>query len=78
MNDIVFRYLHVKGINGRKMWNTWDKMHELLNSNKDRYQHFSNSRINYQNYPDGIELALSGDCGKIVMDFLSVNPFITS
>ena len=24
MNDIVFRYLHLKGINGRKMWSTWD------------------------------------------------------
>ena len=34
MNDIVFRYLHLKGINGRKMWSTWDKMHELLSKNK--------------------------------------------
>ena len=30
MNDVVFRYLHLKGINGRKMWSTWDTMHELL------------------------------------------------
>ena len=30
MNDIVFRYLHLKGINGRKMWGTWEKMHALF------------------------------------------------
>ena len=31
MNDIVFRYLHLKGINGRKMWGTWEKcMHYFL------------------------------------------------
>ena len=69
MNDIVFRYLHVKGINGRKMWATWDKMHELLNSNKIDINTLVTHRINYQNYPEGIKLALSGDCGKIVMDF---------
>jgi len=69
MNDIVFRYLHVKGINGRKMWTTWDKMHELLSSNKIDINTLVTHRINYQEYPEGIELALSGDCGKIVMDF---------
>ena len=26
MNEVVFRYLHLKGINGRKMWSTWDRM----------------------------------------------------
>ena len=25
MNEVVFRY-HLKGINGRKMWSTWDRM----------------------------------------------------
>jgi threonine 3-dehydrogenase len=69
MNDIVFRYLHVKGINGRKMWTTWDKMHELLSTNKIDINTLVTHRINYQEYPEGIELALTGDCGKIVMDF---------
>ena len=30
MNEVVFRYLHLKGINGRKMWGTWDRMYALL------------------------------------------------
>ena len=69
MNDIVFRYLHVKGINGRKMWSTWDKMHELLSANKIDINTLVTHRIDYQEYPKGIELAMSGDCGKIIMDF---------
>ena len=69
MNDVVFRYLHVKGINGRKMWSTWDKMHELLSANKIDINTLVTHRINYQEYPKGVELAMSGDCGKIIMDF---------
>jgi threonine dehydrogenase-like Zn-dependent dehydrogenase len=51
------------------MWTTWDKMHELLSTNKIDINTLVTHRINYQKYPEGIELALTGDCGKIVMDF---------
>lgn len=69
MNDIVFRYLHVKGINGRKMWSTWDKMHELLSAGKIDIDALVTHRMPYLDYPQGIELAMSGDCGKVVVDF---------
>ena len=69
MNDVVFRYLHVKGINGRKMWSTWDKMHELLRDNKIDIETIVTHRTAYQDYPEAIELALGGNCGKVVMDF---------
>ena len=69
MNDVVFRYLHVKGINGRKMWSTWDKMHELLRDNKIDIETIVTHRTAYQDYPEAIALALGGKCGKVVMDF---------
>ena len=69
MNDVVFRYLHVKGINGRKMWSTWDKMHELLRENKIDIETIVTHRTTYQDYPKAIELAMGGNCGKVVMDF---------
>ena len=69
MNDVVFRYLHVKGINGRKMWSTWDKMHELLSAGKIDIDTLATHRMSYLDYPQGIELAMSGDCGKVVVDF---------
>ena len=69
MNDIVFRYLHVKGINGRKMWSTWDKMHELLSEGKIDIDTLVTHRVSFEDYPNGVELAISGDCGKVVVDF---------
>ncbi len=69
MNEVVFRYLHVKGINGRKMWSTWDKMHELLSEGKIDIDTLVTHRIEFQEFPDGIKLAMSGDCGKVIMDF---------
>ena len=69
MNEVVFRYLHVKGINGRKMWSTWDKMHELLSDGKIDIDTLVTHRIGFQEFPDGIKLAMSGDCGKVIMDF---------
>ncbi len=69
MNEVVFRYLHVKGINGRKMWSTWDKMHELLSEGKIDIDTLVTHRIEFREFPDGIKLAMSGDCGKVIMDF---------
>tara|TARA_B100001250_G_scaffold400308_1_gene410706 strand:- start:1188 stop:2240 length:1053 start_codon:yes stop_codon:yes gene_type:complete len=69
MNDIVFRYLHLKGINGRKMWSTWDKMHELLSDNKIDINTLVTHRIHYLEFPSALNLAMSGECGKVVLDF---------
>ena len=69
MNDIVFRYLHLKGINGRKMWSTWDKMHELLSEGKIDIETLLTHRMPYQEFNAAVELAISGDCGKVVLDF---------
>ena len=69
MNEIVFRYLHLKGINGRKMWSTWDKMHELLSAGKIDIETLVTHRMPYEEFNSAMELAISGDCGKVVLDF---------
>jgi threonine 3-dehydrogenase len=69
MNEVVFRYLHLKGINGRKMWSTWDKMHELLEDGKIDVEKIVTHRMPISNFEDGIKLAMSGNCGKVVLDF---------
>ena len=69
MNEVVFRYLHLKGINGRKMWSTWDKMHELLEDGNIDVEKIVTHRMPISNFEDGIKLAMSGNCGKVVLDF---------
>ena len=69
MNEVVFRYLHIKGINGRKMWSTWDRMHDLLEQGLIDVDKVLTHRMPIDQFEQAIELALSGNCGKVVLDF---------
>ena len=69
MNDLVFRYLHLKGINGRKMWSTWDTMHDLLSSGAIDVDSIVTHRLGISEFQKGMELTRSGLCGKVVLDF---------
>jgi len=69
MNDLVFRYLHLKGINGRKMWSTWEIMHELLSAGAIDVDSIITHRLSINDFQKGMELARSGLCGKVVLDF---------
>ena len=69
MNDLVFRYLHLKGINGRKMWSTWETMHELLSSGAIDVDSIVTHRLSIADFQKGMELTRSGLCGKVVLDF---------
>lgn len=69
MNEIVFRYIHLKGINGRKMWSTWDTMHDLLSRNLIDIDQILTHRMPYTAFKEAHQLALEGNCGKIVLEF---------
>lgn len=69
MNELVFRYLHLKGINGRKMWSTWDTMHELLEKGAINVDAILTHRLPVSRFIEGIQLSASGECGKVVLDF---------
>lgn len=69
MNDLVFRYLHLKGINGRKMWSTWDIMYELLASGDIDVETIVTHRLGIDDFQKGMKLTRSGLCGKVVLDF---------
>ena len=71
MNELVFRYLHLKGINGRKMWSTWDTMHELLGAGKIDVESIVTNQFPISDFIQGMELATSGKCGKVVLQFPS-------
>jgi threonine 3-dehydrogenase len=69
MNEIVFRYLHVKGINGRKMWSTWNEMHNLLAQDAIAIEPMISHRFPVEDFKTAMELVASGDCAKVVLDF---------
>jgi threonine 3-dehydrogenase len=69
MNEIVFRYLHVKGINGRKMWSTWQEMYDLLAQDVIAVEAMISHRFPIGEFKTAMELVNSGECAKVVLEY---------
>jgi threonine 3-dehydrogenase len=67
-NTVVFNMLTIKGIYGREMYETWYKMTVMLQgglSIKPVITH----RFHYTEFQRGFDVMLSGQCGKVVLDW---------
>jgi len=71
-NSIIFKMLNVKGIYGREMYETWYKMIALVQSGLDLTGLITH-RIGIDDFETGFAVMLSGEAGKVVMDWDSAN-----
>ena len=67
-NKVIFKMLHLKGIYGREMFETWYKMIALVQGPLD-VTGLITHRIGIDDYRDGFEAMRSGNSGKVVMDW---------
>lgn len=67
-NKIIFKMLNVKGIYGREMFETWYKMIALVQSGLD-LTNLITHRIDIDDFETGFAAMLSGEAGKVVMDW---------
>ena len=67
-NEIIFKMLQVKGIYGREMYETWYKMIALVQSGLDLTDLITH-RIHIDDFAEGFAVMLSGNAGKVVMDW---------
>ncbi len=67
-NTLVFNMLTIKGIYGREMYETWYKMTVMLQSGLDIAPIITH-RFHYTEYEKGFEVMLSGQCGKVLLDW---------
>jgi len=67
-NKIIFKMLQVKGIYGREIFETWYKMIALVQSGLD-LNGLITHRIRAEDYADGFAHMLSGEAGKVLMDW---------
>ncbi len=67
-NRIIFKMLTVKGIYGREMYETWYKMIALVQSGLDLTGLITH-RIGIDDFVEGFAAMLSGEAGKVVMDW---------
>ena len=66
MNKIIFKGLTLKGIYGRKMFETWDKMLSLLQSGLDVSAVITH-HFNIQDYQKAFQTAELGQAGKVLL-----------
>ena len=67
-DDIIFKGLHVKGIYGREMYETWYKMTQMLRSGLDISPVLTH-KLPIDDFQEGFDIMESGNCGKVVLEW---------
>ncbi len=68
---VVFNMLHIKGIYGRQMYETWYQMSVLLEMGVDISPVITH-RYSYEDFEQGFEAIREGNCGKVILDFENI------
>lgn len=67
-NTVVFNMLTIKGIYGREMYETWYKMTVMLEGGLDIAPVITH-RFKFTDFQEGFEIALSGESGKVILEW---------
>ncbi len=67
-NQVIFNGLHIKGIYGREMYETWYKMTSMLQTGLDISAVITH-RFEYPSFEEGFDLMRSGKSGKVVLNW---------
>jgi threonine 3-dehydrogenase len=70
--QVIFNMLTIKGIYGREMYETWYKMSVMLESGVDISPVITH-RFAYNNFQQGFDAMISGQTGKVILDWRDVN-----
>jgi threonine 3-dehydrogenase len=69
---VIFNMLTIKGIYGREMYETWYKMSVMLESGMDISPVITH-RFAYKDFRQGFEAMISGQTGKVVLNWTILN-----
>ncbi len=67
-DQVIFKGLHLKGVYGREMYETWYKMTQLLRSGMDITPVITH-RYPASEYQAAFDVLHSGLCGKVILDW---------
>jgi len=67
-DKVIFKGLFIKGIYGREMYETWYKMCSMIQSGLNLKPIFTH-RFPVRDYKEGFETMLSGNSGKVILDW---------
>jgi len=69
-NTVIFSMLTIKGIYGREMYETWYKMTVMLQSGLN-IDPIITHRFHYTEFQNGFDVMLSGQSGKVILNWKS-------
>jgi len=67
-NKVIFNGLHIKGIYGREMYETWYKMTSMLQSGLD-ISSLITHELNFNEFEKGIRAMSEGTAGKVILNW---------
>jgi len=67
-DEIIFKGLHIKGIYGREMFETWYKMTQLLRGGLDVSPIITHT-FNAEDFQNAFDIIESGQCGKVILEW---------
>ena len=70
-NQVIFKGLHLKGVYGREMFETWYKMAAMIQSGLDVTPALTH-RFAAADFAQGFEVMRTGQSGKVVLDWTNV------
>ena len=70
-NKVIFNGLHLKGIYGREMYETWYKMSAMLQGGLD-ISNIITHRLDIRDYEEGFAAMNSGTAGKVILDWTNL------
>ncbi|MBN8690486.1 MAG: L-threonine 3-dehydrogenase [Armatimonadetes bacterium] len=71
LNAMIMRGLKVNGIIGRKIWETWDQMIDLLQNKNLDVSAVVTHKMDFRDVNHAMEILERGEAGKVVLDFSS-------
>jgi len=67
-SDVIFNALTIKGITGRRMWETWYQMEQMLLGGLDLSPVITH-RFKFEDFQQGFNVMVSGKCGKVLLEW---------
>lgn len=72
LESVIFKGLNLRGIYGRKVWDTWYKMGTMIQAGLD-ISSIITDHMDVKDFEKGFEAMISGQSGKIILDWSKVN-----
>ena len=72
LETVIFNGLNIRGIYGRKVWDTWYKMSTMIQAGLD-ISGIITHHFDIRDYEKGFEAMMSGQSGKVILDWTHIN-----